>query len=367
MIELHPFDDFPYHQAIRPAGSPEISDTRFNDGYYFATYAPGIHVFCGLRFHPNNNVVDGYAGMVLDGKQTGWRSSRALDGDRALLAVGPLRIEIVEPMNVQRVWAEPTEVGGETVGFDLEFRASAPAFVETPDIQYRYGRVLNHVLRYTQPARVSGTVTSSSGVRSVERWFGARDHSWGLRNSMGPHHRVGGSQVVASDPRAMRLWVPFEAGGLAGFFHLHRDAAGRLLDVEGRIHESGNMNDVGRAVIDVQHSIEYLPGTNRLARVEFQLCCEDGSREHLEAEVVCAPAHPQGFGYARGWSDEQNPGVWRGQAVFEGESFRVDDPFVTAGPPHTDEHRRLGGTEFACSAHHSSGAGMAHVEHMLYP
>ncbi len=364
MLPLHPYDDYPFHQAITPMGSPVTSDPRFNDGYYFAFYRPGRHVFCGLRFHPNNNVVDAYAGAVAGGVQRGFRASRALDAERAQMAVGPLRVEVIEPMVSQRVVCEADEHG---IAFDVVITASCEAFFETPHVQYRYGRVLNHVLRYTQPVRASGRVSIDGVDESVDAWYGARDHSWGIRQTMGPALPVRGSAPVPPDPRALRLWVPFEVGARAGFFHLHEDAAGTVLDCEGRIDPARGASGPSLAIVAVAHDLVYEPGTQRLARGVLDLVLESTDLVRLEFEVTCAPAHPQGFGYSRGWVDGGNPGVWRGVAHEEGERFDVGDPKVVAGPGHTVPAGRLGGTEFTARLADPDGAtGMAHVEHMLY-
>ena len=76
-----PLDDLPVHQTAAPLPEPATSDTHFNDGYYFAFYAPGVHVFAGLRLHPNTNVMDGYGGAVAHGVQRNVRVSRALRPD----------------------------------------------------------------------------------------------------------------------------------------------------------------------------------------------------------------------------------------------------------------------------------------------
>lgn len=362
---LHVHDDFPFHQAILPMGYAVNSDPRFNDGYYFALYRPGRHVFCGLRFHPNNNVVDGYAGWVGDSIQSGFRASRALDADRASMSVGPLRIEVIEPMVTQRVICDSNEFG---IEFDLEFRASCQPFFETPHLQYRHGRLLNHVLRYTQTCRASGRIVIDGVEEVVDDWYAARDHSWGVRHTMGPALSVGGAQVEPADPRALRLWVPFEVGGKAGFFHLHEDHAGRVLDCEGTIETAGEPgNESAEAIVGVRHTLRYVDGTQRLEGGRFVLELESGNTVDLEFEVACDPAFPQGFGYARGWCDGGNPGVWRGIAHIEGERFAAGELDRTGGPPHTTPERRLGGTEFASVLHDDQGEhGMAHVEHMLY-
>ena len=96
MPGLNPFDDYPFHQTAAPIDVPATSDSHFNDGYYFAFYRPDVHVFCGLRLHPNSNVMDGYAGVVWEGEQRDVRFSRALRPRANDLAVGPFRLDIVE-------------------------------------------------------------------------------------------------------------------------------------------------------------------------------------------------------------------------------------------------------------------------------
>src|SRR4051794_7062348 len=126
-----PLDDLPVHQTAAPLPEPATSDTHFNDGYYFAFYRPGLHVFAGLRVHPNTNVMDGYGGAVAEGIQRNVRVSRALRPRPYPFAVGPLAVEVLEPMRRQRVSLAPNAGG---VSFDVTFVAGAPPFDETPHV-----------------------------------------------------------------------------------------------------------------------------------------------------------------------------------------------------------------------------------------
>src|SRR6202011_2362858 len=119
------------------------------------------------------------------------------------LEVGPLRLTILEPMQRQRLELAPND--GE-FSFDVVVEASGPPFFESPDIHSRRGRLLNHVLRYTQLGRVQGAITIDGERRPVEQWYGCRDHSWGLRASMGPHVALRGTEPTIGDPRAIRIW-----------------------------------------------------------------------------------------------------------------------------------------------------------------
>jgi hypothetical protein len=361
MWQLSPFDDYPYHQAVAPQAVPATSDSHFNDGYYFAWYEPGAHWFMGLRRHPNNNVMDGYAGLVAGGVQRSIRVTRALYPDPDTLRVGPLSVEIIEPMQRQRLVLGDNDTG---LAFDVTVEAVAPPHVEHGHTQYRHGRLLNHLIRYTQLSRAGGWIGDGGDRRDITGWFGCRDHSWGIRSTMGPHVPIRGIAAKPLDPRAIRIWVPFDAGDHSGFFHTHEDSRGNTLDIEGRIDlPTGE----AVAVTAVDHRFEYHPGTRRLARGSFALTDAGGDVREYKFESSCEPAHPQGFGYTRGWEDGGQPGVYRGEYYEEVDEFAVDDPAQPLGPHHVPEARRLGGTEFTCTlAGPGQSSGMAHVEHMIY-
>ena len=160
---------------------------------------------------------------------------------------------------------------------------------------------------------------------------------------MGPYAPLGGHEKEAPDPRALRLWVPFECGDVAGFFHCHEAHDGSVLDCEGRLHPG---DEPPLRIDAVQHALRYESGTRRLAGGDLTLLDEEGTGHEYRFEVACPPAHPQGYGYTRGWSDGGQPGVFRGLDVIERDRFDVSDPAVAAGAPHLPPERRLGGTEF---------------------
>lgn len=360
MFSLTASDDFPFHQGFAPINVPSTSDTHYQDGYYFAWFRPGEHWFCGLRVHPNTNVMDGYAGVVHGGEQRSIRFSRALRPSYDDLEVGPFRLDIVEPMVRQRVRLESNETG---LSFDVEITSRTFPFLETPHVHYRHGKLFNHVVRYSQASRAAGSSTMDGETREVD-WHACRDHSWGIRSTMGPYTPVKGTEVELKDPRAIRIWIPFEVEGHTGFFHMHEDRHGSVLDFEGRLDF-----DDGRQVplATVRHALRYQPGTRRLAGGSFTLVDHAGTEWPYEFETSCDPAHPQGFGYTFGWSDGGHLGVYRGAYAQELDRFRVDDPGAALGPDHVPVERRLGGTEFTSTVTGPDGAkGMAHVEHMVY-
>ncbi|MGH2937950.1 MAG: hypothetical protein ACRDPE_07510 [Solirubrobacterales bacterium] len=360
-LSLTALDDYPFHQAMAPFPVPSSADPRFNDGYYFGFFSRGQFAHFGLRLHPNNNVMDGFAGAIAHGEQRVVRASRALRPDTDTLAVGPLRMTVLEPMLKQRLQLDENPTG---ITFDVTIDARSPAFFESPDIHYRRGRLLNHVLRYTQLGRAHGTMTVDGEEIVIDDWYSDRDHSWGLRASMGPKIPIKGVEPSRGDPRAIRIWMPFDLGDRFGMFSTHEDSDGNRIDFDGHLHGPGERHV---ELVDVEHSLRYLEGTRRLLGGEFTLTDAEGARHGYEVEVVADPACAQGFGYVRGWQDGDQPGTWRGAEYIESDRFRVDDPNEIAGPPHVPIERRLGVCEYPTVVRGPEGrTGMAQIEHMVY-
>ena len=68
-MRLTSFDEYPFHQHPTPFHVPATSDVHFNDGYFCATFAQDWYLVCGIRLHPNMNVIDGFAGLARGGEQ----------------------------------------------------------------------------------------------------------------------------------------------------------------------------------------------------------------------------------------------------------------------------------------------------------
>lgn len=360
-MRLSTFDDFPFHQVPTPFNVVGTSDVHFNDGYWFATFAEGWYLACGLRLHPNTNVMDGFVGLARDGEQHVLRTSRVLRPDHTTLEVGPLKVEIVRPMERSRL----TLAGAPNdLAFELEFEARDEPLLETPYHHRKYGHLINDMVRYTQVCRTTGTLTWRGEQVRVEGWDAIRDHSWGLRSTMGPRTPHGGVDPIEeeADHRRFRIWVPFGTDAYAGFFHTHEGEDGRTLDFEGHLTYPD-----GRRVrlVAVRHELAYHPGTRYVVGGTFSLLDDEGTWRAYELEPAGTPADVQGFGYYGGWHDGGSAGVWRGAGPHvEHDSYPVAPDLAPTGPPHVDPKRRLGATEFPCRVTGPDGEqGMAHFEH----
>ena len=361
-MRLSGFDEYPYHQHPMPFGTVATTDAHYNDGYWFAFYAPGWYVNCGLRLHPNVNVMDGWASVAHAERQIAVRASRALRPRYDELAVGPIKLELLEPMKRLRLSARENPAG---IEFDIVMEALSPPFVENRYQHLKYGAVVNDMIRYTQICRAEGRARIEGRDIAIDGWHAMRDHSWGVRSSMAMPTGINGTDRTAdeADDRALRLWVPFRVADHSGFINTHENAEGTALDFEGRLDY-----DDGRAVkiLAARHALDYLPGTKRPTGGTLELDGEDGVTRKYTLASAGTPADVQACGYYRGWHDGQSAGIWRGAEHLEHDAYDAkpgDDP---TGPPHVAAKRRLGPTEFPMIMTGPGGAqGMAHFEHTL--
>ncbi|HUJ67429.1 MAG TPA: hypothetical protein VLX59_17915 [Acidimicrobiales bacterium] len=102
------WDDFPVHQASEWIAHPATSDRNFYDRYYFNAFDTTGEwmAVMGLGQYPNLGVTDAFATVRIGDRQHVVRASRPL-GDRSDIRVGPLRVEVLEPLRRLVSWSNP--------------------------------------------------------------------------------------------------------------------------------------------------------------------------------------------------------------------------------------------------------------------
>ena len=99
-------DDYPIHQTPEPVAYAG-TDRNFYDRYFFNGYStqPGNTAFFAAAFgvYPHLNIADAAFVVVRDGVETALHASRCLDMERMDISVGPIRIEVIEPLHKLRV------------------------------------------------------------------------------------------------------------------------------------------------------------------------------------------------------------------------------------------------------------------------
>ncbi len=364
LVKLSVFDEYPFHQHPTPFNIPGTSDVHFNDGYFCAVIGPDWYVVSGIRLHPNMNVIDGFAGIARGSEQRVLRTSRALRPNAGELAVGPLAIEVVEPM--RKVLIRLAKNDG-PFHFELVLNALADPFLEAPYQFRKHGALIHDMVRYTQVCSASGTVTCDGETAAVNNWMAIRDHSWGVRSGMGPPTKHGGvaRDEDEIDHRRFRIWCQLSVAGHSGFFNTHEDENGKPLDFEGRLDRADGSQ---LKLVACKHRLRYAQGTRNVTGGEFSLCDVAGNWHDYRIEAAGTPADVQGLGYYGGWHDGGSAGMYRGVGpVVETDRYPSAAHLGKTGLLTVPEHKRLGPTEFPCFVTAADGArGTAHFEHHVF-
>ena len=322
---LHPQDDLPLHQTPEPIAHVATGDRNAYDRYFFNGYTADGSVFfaAALGVYPNRQVIDASFSVVLDGVQTSVHASGRLDPGRLRIAIGPLEVQVLEPMRRLRVVLGPNEAGLEA---DVTFLARTEA-VEEPRFTVRRGtRVVMDYTRLTQFGTWSGQVALAGDAVVLDGLdvLGTRDRSWGIR-SVG--EREGGAP--GAPPQFFWLWAPLNLGGRCLHVDFQEDASGRRAHANGEIVPLLDGPDApvdlvapaAERVADVAHDVAWRTGTRRAEGAVLTLWPHGAEPVVAELEPIL-DFQMLGLGYLH---PEWNHGTWKGEEAVGVESWRPSD------------------------------------------
>ncbi len=214
-------DDFPIHQTSEPIAYCG-TDRNFYDRYFFNGYGADGEDFFALAFgvYPHLNIADASFCVVRGGVQTCLHASRWLNMERMDLAVGPIAIEVLEPLRKLKLTVDAPEQG---LRADIVFQGRAFP-VEEPRFIRRAGpRAFMDYTRLTQNGRYAGWIELDGRRASVDGFMGTRDRSWGVR----PVGARDSQEIVPPEPPQFYwMWAPANFAAGSFFFHSNEDAAG---------------------------------------------------------------------------------------------------------------------------------------------
>ena len=181
-MAISAMDECLAHQTPETFDRVSTSDRNFYDRYYLNLHSRSSDLFVvlGIGQYPNLGTTDAFALFVRNGRQHVLRCSRELGPDRSNTTVGPLGVEVVEPLKSLRFWCDDNE---HDISFDLTFTGRAPAVEEPRTLMRKGARLTMDTSRYTQMGRWRGRI-DLKGERidiSEDEYLGIRDHSWGVR------------------------------------------------------------------------------------------------------------------------------------------------------------------------------------------
>ncbi|MGH2727298.1 MAG: hypothetical protein ACRDKS_10025 [Actinomycetota bacterium] len=308
-------DEALLHQAPLPFSATTASDHRFYDRCWVAAYNPlgGTALNMGLGVYKNMNVADGFVCCVHDRKQRNVRVSRQLRPAIDEPCVGPLRYEVLEPYRHVRVELE--ETGG--LACRLDWRGLFEPIVEDRAVTEINGRIAADVQRYDQVGRVDGWIKFGEERVLVEQWFGARDHSWGVRGGVGGFEPPNGTSPYATG--LLVTWLLFATDDLTGYAQLTRDGTGRVVFRDGLLRWRDERGD--RSVAEIDQDIEFPQDSRFYRRATLRLVDSEGESHNVACERLTEPIVMRGAGYDNGYADGRGLGVHRGSHLIEHDEY----------------------------------------------
>ncbi len=357
---LSSYDDFPIHQASVPIAHTATSDVNHYDRFFYNGYSGDGALYFGLAMglYPNRHVVDAAFSVVRSGEEVSvFASARAPLDRRDATSVGPIRVEIVEPMHVHRLHVSAPE---QNLRAELTFTSSSAA-IEEPHFFQRVGvRVLFDYTRLTQFGVWTGWVEVDGTRVELESGSvsGSRDRSWGVRPVGEP--APAGAPVAL--PQFFWLWAPVNFPDFSTHFDVNEYGDGRRWHEVGAIAEHDAPGEMMRTV---DYRITWKPGTRYASAFEYDLISWTGTT----ATVTLQPIfnfQMSGIGYGH---PEWNHGSWRGESAVGGQrlTLPVDDPLsrenvhvqTLCSATYTDANgRTANGTgilELLCVGDHPTG------------
>jgi hypothetical protein len=354
---LSRFDDYPIHQTSEPVAHASTGDRNFYDRYFFSGYDRDGALFfaVALGLYPNRRVMDASVSVIHDGVQHSLHASRLAPTERGETTVGPITVDVLEPMRRLRVRVGPNESG---IAGELAFHARTQPVEEPRFRRLSEGRVLMDSTRFTQFGSWEGAL-EVAGQRmplSRARILGCRDRSWGVR-SVGERE----SGAPGPPPQYFWLWAPLQFDDCCTHFDVNEDAAGSRWHAFGSLLPALSPEAPPDAALPgaptemetVGYQIDWLPGTRRARSARLLLTPAGGSVQEIALEPILT-FQMLGIGYLH---PEWGHGLWKGESAVAVERWRLD-----ACPPLDPRHLHV---QQLCRARMGSRTGIGILEQLV--
>ena len=338
-------DDYPIHQTPEPIAHRATSDPNAYDRYWFNGVDQGGRFYFGaaLGLYPHQQVMDAHFSILADGEQHALHASRLAPREPSETRVGPLALEVLEPLRRLRLTIAPNATGIEA---DLVFLSRAPA-LEEARARMKAGpttRNLIDMTRFTQFGSWSGRVRAGGRETRIEasRTYATRDRSWGVRP-------VGAAAPgrPGDAPQVAWLWTPIhfeDEAFLLGYFQRpdgeRWNADGMRVPVSADPAAFADPGAPGFVQLEpLGERLAFRPGTRWIERAEFDVHEQGGAKSTLALETVLR-FNMNGLGYAH---PKWGHGVWQGESKVEAEGWREAD-LAPGNPFHNHIHNLVRAT-----------------------
>lgn len=307
-------DDYPIHQTAEPIAYAG-TNRNFYDRYFFNGYRRDADLFFAgaLGVYPHLNVMDAAFCVIAGGRQYNVHASRTLHMERLDTRVGPIEIEVIEPLNVLRLTCNDPDNG---ITADLTFTARFPA-IEEPRFTRRQGAMtMMDYTRLTQNGSYEGHIEVNGerlDFHPTDTW-GTRDRSWGIR-PVGM--RDPQTNPFGGPPQFFWLWCPLNFEDCATFYHVNADAAGEPWNTMGRLVSAGGNEEMRNVASHLVHQ----SGTRLAQTARIELNRPGGGTLEL-ALTPGTTFYMKGLGYG---DPKWSHGLYHGELETGFDAFDLSD------------------------------------------
>ncbi len=297
---LTPFDDFPIHPSADPIAHPASGDPNHYDRYWFNGQAKDGSFFIGgaMGHYPVRGVIDAAFSVVHGGVEHSLFASGIMPLDRRT-QVGPIRVEVLEPMRTIRLIADREAQG---LGADLTFRARTAAIEEPRQrLVADDGVLLMDHTRLTQWGSWEGTIWIDGQTIEVDpsQTVATRDRSWGVR----PVGQQLATQRPSRVPQIFWHWLPLHFDDFCTHMALHERGDGeRWLEAAMTLPLLSSPDaptsgfDPATHLKGLAYDIEWEPGRREMRSAVFTALDPAGKEVRIELEKLYT-FRMRGIGY----------------------------------------------------------------------
>jgi hypothetical protein len=308
------------HQVPTPITRPSSSDRNWYDRHWMNGFdAEGnVWFMVGIGLYPNRRVMDAHVSFVIGDEQHTLHASRRAPRDRRAVHVGPISLEIVEPLRTLRLLVDENEHG---MSCDLVFTAVSIPFAEPDNVMYDEDRLLIHAARYSQRGFWNGSFTIDGVTHTLTDALAMRDRSWGIRPVGEPE--AGAPGMTNDNPGAFLIWSSLVFDDEWFYYTCLEDVLGRTIQstcdlIPLHFGEPMSSDETTTPMTGWAHHVQYVPGTRRAAGA--QIVCRDGHGTEYEFDLqpFGRPFYMLGIGYQHPtWAH----GLWKGELAIERETY----------------------------------------------
>ena len=326
------FDDYCIHQTTEPLAQPVSAERNFYDRYWFNGFSidgfdknAAFFFEAGFGIYPNRHIMDGHFSVVIDGVQHAFHASRRAPLDRTQTRIGPLSIEVVEPMHRIRILLKENNTG---ISCDLVFQARTAPVQEDKNVMREGVRIIMETSRFTQFGFWQGHITVNGKRTEVTpaTTYGVRDKSWGYRPIGEPE--AGAPGMLNKEPGVYWVWAPIHFENFCTHYATFQDFDGKPTQEGGAIVPVyKNYNEIPlqesklEHIRNCGHRVNWKKGTRWQESSSLFLVDKNNQRWEMSFKpllrfqmLAIGYQHPQ-WGHA----------FWKGEEAFASESWKLDE------------------------------------------